>query len=68
MKEALLSMLPSDWRPKNDYPMLRGRAKILSYDLETSDPNLEENGPGALRKDGYVIGFSIATRQSLFFA
>lgn len=61
MKEELLSMVPSDWRPKNEYPTLKGRAKILSYDLETYDPNLEENGPGALRKDGYVIGFSIAT-------
>lgn len=61
MNEELMALLPSDWRPSNHYPTLKGKAKILSFDLETYDPNLEENGPGALRKDGYVIGFSLAT-------
>jgi len=61
MKQELINLVDSNWRPKNEYPELKGRAKILSIDLETYDPNLEENGPGALRKDGYIIGFSIAT-------
>jgi len=63
MNENLLSLVKSDWRSTNDYPTLKGKAKVLSFDLETHDPNLEENGPGALRKDGYVIGFSIATED-----
>jgi len=63
MNENLLSLVNSDWRPTNNYPTLKGKAKVLSFDLETHDPNLLENGPGALRKDGYVIGFSIATED-----
>jgi len=52
----------SDWRPSNKYPNLKD-AKVLSLDIETYDPNLEESGPGALRKDGYIIGFSVATND-----
>lgn len=61
MKEELMSLVPSDWRPTNEYPTIKGRAKEISFDLETCDPNLDEKGPGALRKDGFVIGFSLAT-------
>lgn len=49
------------WRPVENFPELRGKAKLMSYDVETSDPNLADKGPGALRKDGYICGFSIAT-------
>lgn len=48
------------WVPKNEYPNLSAASRI-SYDIETRDPNLLTMGPGALRKDGNIIGFSIAT-------
>lgn len=42
-------------------PNLSG-AKLIAVDIETYDPGLREmNGPGVYRKDGYVIGYSLAT-------
>jgi len=35
-------------------------SKYISYDIETYDPNLTEFGPGVFRKDGYMLGFSLA--------
>lgn len=52
--------LESNWRPSNHYPDLSS-ADVLSVDLETYDPGLLERGPGGVRKEGYVIGFSVAT-------
>lgn len=57
---ALFSTVKSDWRPYNKFPDLKG-AKQIAVDVETYDPNLLTNGPGALRKDGYIVGFSVAT-------
>jgi len=53
--------MKSTWRAKENYPNLLGKAKEISFDVETYDPNLEDRGPGALRKDGYICGFSVAT-------
>jgi len=61
MNDSLSNLVKSDWRPKENFPKLEGKAKIISLDVETYDPNLKENGPGALRGDGYIVGFSIAT-------
>ena len=36
-------------------------AKILAIDCETYDPNLLTNGPGGVRKDGRLIGISVAS-------
>jgi DNA polymerase I-like protein with 3'-5' exonuclease and polymerase domains len=52
-------MEPS-WIPSNHYPNLSGASRI-SIDLETCDPKLLTDGPGALRKDGFICGFSVAT-------
>lgn len=41
------------------YPDL-SRAKYLSVDIETYDPNLKELGPGQYRKDGYILGVSLS--------
>lgn len=60
MNNELLNLVPSTWRPSNNYPELRD-ARQIAVDVETYDPNLLKNGPGAIRKDGYVIGFSVAT-------
>jgi DNA polymerase I-like protein with 3'-5' exonuclease and polymerase domains len=50
----------SDWRPRGEYPSLRG-ARFIGIDCETCDPSLEEKGPGAIRGDGFLAGISIAT-------
>ena len=49
----------SDWIPPTSYPDLKG-APYIAFDCETKDPNLLEMGPGDRRKDGYVVGISIA--------
>ena len=36
-------------------------AKLIAFDCETYDPNLLTNGPGGVRKDGRLIGISVAT-------
>lgn len=48
------------WVPKNEYPNLKN-AERISIDTETCDPHIKDMGPGALRKDGFVCGFSVAT-------
>ena len=35
-------------------------AKLIAIDCETYDPNLLTNGPGGVRKDGRLIGISVA--------
>jgi|WetSurMetagenome_2_1015567.scaffolds.fasta_scaffold80420_2 DNA polymerase I-like protein with 3'-5' exonuclease and polymerase domains len=42
------------------YPDLSG-ARCISFDTETKDPNLTTLGPGQYRKDGHILGVSIAT-------
>ena len=40
----------------------------VAIDLETYDPNLKTKGLGAVRKDGFVTGIAIATKnQTLYF-
>jgi len=50
----------STWTPPQVYPDLSG-AKTIAFDCETYDPNLLTNGPGGVRKDGRLIGVSVAT-------
>lgn len=38
---------------------------VLAIDTETKDPLLTTKGPGCYRKDGYVIGVSLATPSGL---
>ncbi|MEJ2248054.1 MAG: DNA polymerase [Candidatus Lokiarchaeota archaeon] len=45
-----------------NYPDLSS-SKIISFDIETYDPLLEESGPGVYRNDGCIIGVSIANEQ-----
>ena len=49
----------SKWTPPQVFPDLSG-AQILAIDCETYDPNLLTNGPGGVRKDGRLIGISVA--------
>lgn len=51
----------SDWRPPDmsTLPSLKG-AKLIALDTETKDPLLKERGMGCWRKDGHIVGASIA--------
>lgn len=60
MNDELLNLVPCDWLPYENYPDLKDASQI-AVDVETYDPRLLTNGPGALRKDGYIVGFSLAT-------
>ena len=37
------------------------KAKIIAIDTETYDPRLKTHGPGGFRKDGKLVGISLAT-------
>lgn len=50
----------SDWSPRAYFPDIRG-ARWIGVDSEVRDPNLKERGPGFIRRDGYPVGYSIAT-------
>lgn len=56
-------MIPA-WQPPNlaDLPDIR-QADAIALDIETKDPGLKERGSGALRKDGYIVGVSLATKD-----
>jgi DNA polymerase I-like protein with 3'-5' exonuclease and polymerase domains len=49
----------SKWKPPTNLPSLR-TAKLITVDVETRDPKLQEEGPGDIRRDGYVVGVSLA--------
>lgn len=49
-----------DYVTPTEFPRLDG-AKLITFDLETCDPNLMSQGPGAVRGDGFICGISLAT-------
>jgi len=51
---------PSSWAPPSHLPDL-SHAKEIAIDTECRDPHLKERGPGYIRRDGYVVGFGVAT-------
>ncbi len=53
-------VLGGGWSPPKELPDLSA-AKLLAVDVETYDPELLDNGPGAVRGIGHLIGFSLAT-------
>lgn len=46
------------WRKPDVFPNLAAAATI-SFDCETKDPRLDENGPGWARGDGHIVGISL---------
>jgi DNA polymerase-1 len=48
------------WKMRNHFPDLSG-AKVICFDVETKDPNIETKGPGWGRGDGHIIGLAVAT-------
>lgn len=63
--ERILGPIPPipdmGWRPPSpsDLPDLRD-APVISFDVETFDPELTVNGPGWARGKGHIAGFSLA--------
>ena len=57
----------SDWIAPTEFPDLSNREKI-AIDLETYDPNLKTKGLGAIRKDGFVCGIAIATKNQTLYS
>jgi DNA polymerase I-like protein with 3'-5' exonuclease and polymerase domains len=45
-----------------NYPDLKD-SKIISFDVETYDPELKTRGPGVYRRDGNILGMGIANEQ-----
>lgn len=66
MQQLPLITPESDWRPPSEYPRLTDE-KILSWDLETKDPNLKAKGPGWSREDGHIVGIGVATRDRSWY-
>ena len=50
----------SDWVAPEVWPDL-SQAEYIGFDAETYDPHLHEQGPGFIRGDARVCGFSFAT-------
>jgi DNA polymerase I-like protein with 3'-5' exonuclease and polymerase domains len=49
-----------NWTAPTSFPSLKS-AKLIAIDTETRDPKLLTHGPGGARKDGCLVGVSIAT-------
>lgn len=60
MAQLSLFLPKSDWRPPKDLPDL-SNSGVISFDVETYDPNLLSLGPGGVRHDGQLVGISVAT-------
>ena len=52
------------WRPPTSFPNLDA-ARVLSFDVETKDPELLVSGPGWARNVGHIVGFSIGAKDAL---
>lgn len=46
------------WTAPKEFPNLK-IAKIISFDVETYDPNMIKKGPGWARKDGHIVGVAV---------
>lgn len=50
------------WKPAQDFPSLKA-ADVISFDVETYDPDIENFGPGWGRGVGHIIGIAIGTND-----
>lgn len=50
---------PKDYKLPTEFPRF-SEGKVISFDLETYDPDLKTRGPGS-KRDGYIVGFAIRT-------
>lgn len=59
MSAGLCPPAPKDYVLPTHFPDL-SRAKRIAWDWETKDPNIVDKGAGVYRKDGRIVGGSIA--------
>jgi DNA polymerase I-like protein with 3'-5' exonuclease and polymerase domains len=52
------------WRKPEGFPNLKGNVAALSFDCETKELDFD-NGPGWGRKQGHIVGVSVAARDRL---
>jgi DNA polymerase I-like protein with 3'-5' exonuclease and polymerase domains len=55
----------SDWVAPDQFPIFT--TKTLGFDVESRDPYLTSRGPGYIRGDASVIGYSLSDGQSSFY-
>jgi DNA polymerase I-like protein with 3'-5' exonuclease and polymerase domains len=56
---TLLPLPETNWKIPTEFPNLSGQG-LISFDVETYDPDLSTRGPGAQR-DGRLVGLAIGT-------
>jgi DNA polymerase I-like protein with 3'-5' exonuclease and polymerase domains len=66
MSQLPMFMPQSDWQPPSSLPDLKTK-RILAIDTETRDPHLLDKGPGFIRGDADLRGFSVATESDSWF-
>jgi len=64
----ILGQLPlwepeSDWVKPSTFPTWSG-SNLIGFDIETCDPHLTTRGPGFIRGDARVVGFSLSDGRS----
>lgn len=62
IEKRQLPIPDTGWEMPKEFPRLDA-AKIISIDIETHDPDLQEKGPGH-RRDGYICGLAVGAQDS----
>lgn len=57
---------PSEWRCPKEFPNLNN-VDLIGFDVETKDPHLKSKGPGFIRGDAKVVGFSMSTGDASWY-
>jgi DNA polymerase I-like protein with 3'-5' exonuclease and polymerase domains len=52
------------WAAPTEFPNLSA-ARVISFDTETFDPELEQSGPGWGRGVGHIVGYSLGAKDAL---
>ena len=60
MTISLFPQLKTEWMAPEVFPDLSS-ADAIAIDLETCDPGMKTSGPGWPTKNGYIVGFALAT-------
>ena len=61
MTQNNFGFVQSEWVPPETLPDLSDE-KIIAFDVETKDPNIQKIGPGWTRNDGHIIGIAVAVK------
>lgn len=54
------------WKRPAELPRLTDCRRV-ALDLETWDPHLKDRGPGGVRRDGYIVGVSLAVEDRQWY-